>query len=167
MARLRDGAVEVVTSGPTADDAVFELGSITKVVTGLLLADAVVRDEVELDTTLDLLLPGARPLRLGDLATHAAGLPSVPLALLRRVGLTNSTDPYARTTVEELVADLAPVRVLPRRFRYSNLGAALLGQALAARAATPFEQLVHERRPGAPGGAGGVGARRADGRPAP
>jgi CubicO group peptidase (beta-lactamase class C family) len=145
IARLRDGAIEVATAGPVAEDSVFELGSITKVVTGVLLADAVVRGEVALDTTLDACLDGARPLRLVDLATHTSGLPRVPFALLRRVGFTNTTDPYSATTVDELVADLAGVRVRRRRVRYSNFGAALLGQALAARAGAPYEQLVEER----------------------
>jgi CubicO group peptidase (beta-lactamase class C family) len=145
IARLRAGVTEVASAGPVAPDAVFELGSITKVVTGLLLADAVVRGEVGLDTTLDECLDGARPLRLGDLASHTSGLPRLPLALLRRVGFTNVTDPYARTTVPELLADLAGVRLRRPRVRYSNFGAALLGQALAARAGAPYEQLVQER----------------------
>ena len=145
IARLREGAVEVGSAGPVAPDAVFELGSVTKAVTGLLLADAVVRGEVDLGTTLDACLPGARALRLADLASHSAGLPRIPLALLRRVGFTNSTDPYARTTVEELVGDLARVRLRRRRLRYSNFGAALLGQALATRCGAPYEQLIEER----------------------
>jgi serine-type D-Ala-D-Ala carboxypeptidase/endopeptidase len=147
VARLaRGGEVEVAGAGPQGADAVFELGSITKAVTGLLLADAVVRGEVALDTTLDECLPGARPLRLADLASHTSGLPRLPLAFLRRAGFTNTTDPYAGTTVEELVADLARVRVRRlRRRRYSNFGAALLGQALAARAGVPYERLAQER----------------------
>jgi serine-type D-Ala-D-Ala carboxypeptidase/endopeptidase len=146
--RTGDGAVELASAGPVAEDAVFELGSITKAVTGLLLADAVVRGEVELDTPLTDCLPEARPrapIRLGELATHTAGLPRLPLAFLRRRGFTNLTDPYEGSTVDELLADLARVRPRRRRMRYSNLGAALLGQALAARAGAPYETLVHER----------------------
>jgi D-alanyl-D-alanine-carboxypeptidase/D-alanyl-D-alanine-endopeptidase len=146
IARLRGDSVEVSTAGPVGAGDVFELGSITKAVTGLLLADAVVRGEVELDTALADCLPGARPgITLGDLAAHTAGLPRLPLALVRRTGVTNRTDPYAGTTVDELVADLARVRLRRRRMRYSNFGAALLGQALAAGAGAPFEQLVEER----------------------
>jgi D-alanyl-D-alanine-carboxypeptidase/D-alanyl-D-alanine-endopeptidase len=146
--RTADGAVEVAAAGPVAEDAVFELGSITKAVTGLLLADAVVRGEVALDTPLADCLPGARPrapITLGELATHTAGLPRLPLAFLRRVGFFDHTDPYAGSTVDAMVADLARVRPRRRRMRYSNFGAALLGQALAARAGAPYEQLVHER----------------------
>jgi len=148
IARLRDGAVEVASAGRVAPEDVFELGSITKVVTGLLLADAVRRGEVALDTPLADCLPGARPpspISLGDLASHTSGLPRLPLALLRRVGFLNLTDPYAGTTVEELVDHLGRVRMRRRRIRYSNFGAALLGQALAARAGAPYEQLVEER----------------------
>jgi CubicO group peptidase (beta-lactamase class C family) len=146
--RTRDGAIEVAAAGPVAEDAVFELGSITKAVTGLLLADAVVRGEVTLDTPLADCLPGARPrapITLGALATHTAGLPRLPFAFLRRSGFIKLTDPYAGSTVAEIVADLARVRIRRRKMRYSNLGAALLGQALAARAGAPYEELVHTR----------------------
>jgi serine-type D-Ala-D-Ala carboxypeptidase/endopeptidase len=145
IALARNGEAEVAASGPIATDAVFELGSITKAATGLLLAVGVVRGEVALDTPLSDCLPGARPIALRDLATHTSGLPRLPLALLRRSGFTNRTDPYATTTVEELVDDLARVRLRRPRLRYSNFGAALLGQALAARAGASYEELVEER----------------------
>jgi serine-type D-Ala-D-Ala carboxypeptidase/endopeptidase len=144
VALRRAGAEIEVAAGEGADPhAVFELGSITKAVTGLLLADAVVRGEVALDTTLDACLPGARPLKLGDLASHSAGLPRLAPGFLRRTWRWRS-DPYARTTVDELIADLARTK-LRSRGGYSNFGAALLGQALAARAGVPYERLVHER----------------------
>lgn len=146
--RIGDGEIEVAPAGLVATDAVFELGSITKVATGLLLADAVVRGEVTLDTPLGDCLPASgagAAIRLGDLARHRAGLPRVPLAYLRRHGLANLTDPYEGSTVEELLDDLTRVRLRGPRLRYSNFGAALLGQALAARAGRPYEQLVEQR----------------------
>lgn len=145
LARWRDGEVEVEAVGPVPADGVFELGSITKAVTGLLLADAVVRGEVGLDTPLSACLPTPSPITLVALATHTSGLPRLPLAFLRRSGFRNVTDPYAGSTVAELLEDLERVRVRRPRVRYSNFGAALLGQALAARAGAPYEQLVHAR----------------------
>jgi D-alanyl-D-alanine-carboxypeptidase/D-alanyl-D-alanine-endopeptidase len=142
------GEVETVTAGPVDAGAVFELGSITKAVTGLLLADAAVRGEVALDEPLAACLPGARPrasITLQELATHTAGLPRLPLGYLRRHAIRHRADPYARSTLPELLHDLARVRPRSRRRRYSNLGAALLGQALAARLGAPYEDLVHER----------------------
>lgn len=132
-------------AGPVRPDDVFELGSITKAVTGLLLADAVVRGEVTLETTLDECLPGARPLRLADLASHVSGLPRLPWPMVRR-GLRRRRDPYAATTLPEMLDDVAGVRLRRRRRpRYSNVGAALLGQAVAARAGGAYEDLVRER----------------------
>jgi CubicO group peptidase (beta-lactamase class C family) len=146
--RAADGTVEVTVTGDAREDAVFELGSITKAVTGLLLADAVVRGEVALVTPLADCLPGARrhpQLTLGALASHTSGLPRLPLAFLRRSGFTNLTDPYEGSTVDGLLADLEGVRIKRPRLRYSNFGAALLGQALAARAGERYEALVHAR----------------------
>ena len=157
------GEVETVTTGPVAPDAVFELGSITKAVTGLLLADAVVRGEVALDEPLAAVLPGARPrapITLEQLATHTAGLPRVPLGYVRRHALRHRRDPYARSTLPELLHDLGAVRPRRRHRGYSNLGAALLGQALAARLGAPYEELVETRVLG-PLGVEGVWARGA------
>ncbi len=157
------GVVETVTTGPVAPDAVFELGSITKAVTGLLLADAVVRGEVALDEPLAAVLPGARPrapITLEQLATHTAGLPRVPLGYVRRHALRHRRDPYARSTLPELLHDLGAVRPRRRHLGYSNLGAALLGQALAARLGAPYEELVETRVLG-PLGVEGVWARGA------
>ena len=71
-------------------------------------------------------------------AAAAARLPAPP------------RDPPPRRPVRgidapELLRDLARVRPRGRRRRYSNFGAALLGQALAARLGAPYEDLVHER----------------------
>ncbi len=149
VARYSNGAIETVVRGPVAEDAVFELGSVTKVATGLLLAVAVARGEVTLETQLEACLPAARPrgpITLGALASHTSGLPRLPPALLRRRASLTLSDPYASTTVEELVAHLEHVKVHPDAgMRYSNFGAALLGQALAAAAGLPYERLVHER----------------------
>src|SRR5580693_8598518 len=67
-------------------DTIFEIGSITKVFTSLVLADMVSRKEVSLDDPADRYLPehvrmperSGQPITLLDLATHSSGLPTVP-----------------------------------------------------------------------------------------
>jgi D-alanyl-D-alanine-carboxypeptidase/D-alanyl-D-alanine-endopeptidase len=67
-------------------DTVFEIGSITKVFTGILLAQAVLNGEVQLDDPISMYLPEGvtapeyegRPITLLDLATHTSGLPRMP-----------------------------------------------------------------------------------------
>ena len=135
--------------------AVFEIGSITKVFTSLLLAIAAERGELGVNDPLVEHLPhgtrvpmrDGRPIRLVDLSTHRSGLPRLPPGFLLHA-LRHRDDPYARLSTEDVLAALGKTR--PRvaageRFRYSNYGAGVLGIALAHAAATDYEALVRER----------------------
>jgi serine-type D-Ala-D-Ala carboxypeptidase/endopeptidase len=130
---------------PVDASTLFEIGSVTKTFTALLLADAVVRDEVHLDTPLrDIVPAGVRvpsrdgvDITLEDLATHRSGLPHSPLgwAPVLRSGLLTHDDPYACITVPGLYDALGRARLRRTpgtgRPRYSNFAMAVLGQALA------------------------------------
>jgi CubicO group peptidase (beta-lactamase class C family) len=58
-------------------DTRFEIGSLTKIFTGLLLADMTIRNEIDLETPLGALIgvPAADAMTLRSLATHTSGLP--------------------------------------------------------------------------------------------
>jgi serine-type D-Ala-D-Ala carboxypeptidase/endopeptidase len=133
-------------------DTLFELGSITKVFTALLLAIAVERGEVGLDDPVAKHLPpgtkvpslNERSITLRDLATHTSGLPRVPKNLVSE----DVDDPYAGYTVEMLYAYLATAELASEpgsKYAYSNLGAALLARALMVRTGKSYAELVHER----------------------
>jgi serine-type D-Ala-D-Ala carboxypeptidase/endopeptidase len=135
--------------------AMFEIGSVTKVFTSLLLAIAVERGEATLEAPLsDHLPPGSRVPRRGDaeitllhLATHTSGLPRLPPGFIWEA-LRHREDPYARLTSARALTSLAETRLRARpgaRFRYSNFGGGLLGLALAHTAGVDFETLVRER----------------------
>jgi D-alanyl-D-alanine-carboxypeptidase/D-alanyl-D-alanine-endopeptidase len=163
MGCLQGGEQRVVGHGRVRTDAqdlpdggtIFEIGSVTKVFTGLLLADLAEQGMVGLDDPLASYLPASvrvpsfegRQISLGDLASHAAGLPRDPKGMLRR-WLGNRRSPYARLSEEELYAGLAQTRLRRRpgeRVKYSNLGAGLLGNALVRAAGQPYGELVRER----------------------
>lgn len=136
---------------PTAATS-FEIGSVTKVFTALLLAEAAVRGEVAVDQKLASLLPDVavhprgRPITLLDLATHTAGLARLPHGVWWD-GLRHSDDPY-RSFTREKMADvvLRPPKNPPgTAFRYSNYGYGLLGEALARAGDEPFAGLVASR----------------------
>lgn len=124
-------------------DSAFEWGSITKTVTGTLLALLAADGIVRLDSTLDELLPGAPPLRLDALASHSSGLPRLLPGSLRFVARTwgRRADPYAREGQAELLAALGRTRLRPG-VRYSNAGVGLLGLALATASGMSYEALV-------------------------
>jgi CubicO group peptidase (beta-lactamase class C family) len=160
---LAGGEQRVVGSGRVRTDAndppdgstIFEIGSITKVFTGLLVADLAAHDLVGLDDPLAGYLPawvqvpsfGGDQITLGDLASHASELPRNPKGMLRR-WLGDRHNPDASLSVEELYTGLAQTKLRRRpgeRVKYSNLGAGLLGQALARAAGQPYEQLIRQR----------------------
>lgn len=139
-------------SAPVDGDTLFEIGSITKVFTGLVLQDMVDRGEVKLDDPIGKFLPATvktpnqngRQITLLDLATHTSGLPRLPSNLAPK----DRNNPYADYTVDQLYAFLSsytPDRPIGSKSEYSNLGAGLLGHVLALRAGTNYEALVMER----------------------
>ncbi|MFB6890945.1 serine hydrolase domain-containing protein [Kitasatospora sp. NPDC056327] len=144
--------------GRPGPDTLFEIGSVTKVFTSLALARLTLAGTVTLDEPLaDVLaglLPagsgvpakGPEPLTLRHLATHSSGLPRLPAGMVLSSLLNpNKPDPYAHCTAERLLTDLGRTRLRTapgRGFRYSNLGAGLLGLALAHRTGTGYGELV-------------------------
>ena len=133
----------------------YEIGSISKVLTSLALADAVTRGETTLDTPVAALLPdsatvGAHaggPIRLADLATHTSGLPKLPGDLESMPGF-DGANPYAAYGPDRMLAALAafePATAPGEAFAYSNWGAGLLGYALAYQADTTYDAVVRQR----------------------
>ncbi|MBG6179786.1 serine hydrolase domain-containing protein [Arthrobacter sp. CAN_A1] len=131
----------------------FEIGSISKIFTGMLLADAVDRGEVTLETQLGEILelrdaPVAK-VTLRQLATHTSGLPRLPadLGFTVRAVFTNYTagNPYTDTRENLLEQARNAAVATGGEFGYSNFGAALLGQAIAERAGLSYADLLRER----------------------
>jgi D-alanyl-D-alanine-carboxypeptidase/D-alanyl-D-alanine-endopeptidase len=136
---------------PVDGDSVFEIGSVTKVFTSLLLALAVQRGEMALDDPIAKYLPpavatpsrGGRSITLLDLSQHTSALPRLP-ANLHPSDINN---PYAHYTVEQLyecLSGVSPSRDIGSVVEYSNLGGGLLGHLLARHAAKDYETLIHE-----------------------
>ena len=132
-------------------DTVFEIGSVTKIFTALLLSDMVQRGEVALQDPVSLYLPAGtrlpsrsgREIQLVDLATHTSGLPFAPTDL-------NVMDPseWARYSENRLYQFLSTYQIkedIGTKWAYSNLGAGLLGLALSRRAGMSYEDLVCKR----------------------
>ena len=151
------GALAEGDARPLSGRTVFEIGSITKVFTCLVLADVVERGEVGLDDPVAKYLPvgvtvperGGRQITLIDLATHTAGLPRWPDDIAPGdLSPKDWSNPYADYTVDRLHAFLSSYRLrrdIGAGHAYSNLGMGLLGRALAQRAGGDFETLVRER----------------------
>ena len=148
---LAYGHTNEQNAAPPAADTLFEIGSISKVFTGLMLAEMVERNQVALDEPVAKLLGdsmkiperGERPITLVDLATHSSGLPRLPTNLTPK----DMTNPYADYTVAQLAAFLGGHKLAHepgQQSSYSNLGMGLLGHALAVKGGKSYEALVRE-----------------------
>lgn len=146
------GTLAAGDTRPLNGDTVFEIGSITKVFTSLLLADMVRRGEVALNDPVAKYLPegvkmperAARAITLLDLSTHTSGLPRLPANMKPK----DAENPYADYTVEQMYQFLSSytlTRDIGSQYEYSNLGGGLLGHVLARRAGQTYEDLVRLR----------------------
>lgn len=155
---VRDGEMSVRGFGeragpgsPAPDgDTIMRIGSITKAFTGEVLAHLTSEGTVELSQPLSQWAPdlasgtnsGGQPIRLIDLATHAAGLPrEVP----HEAGPDN--DPFATITREAFATWLQkePLLFAPgSSVLYSNFGFDLLAVALSEAAKKPYPELLKE-----------------------
>lgn len=139
------------TGDAPGSDTIFELGSITKVFTSLLLADMVDRGEVKLDDPVAMYLPkgvivpshNGKSITLADLATHTSGLPrdADNLDLMQ----VNPFASYGEARLYEFLARYKLSRDPGEKFGYSNVGAMLLGHALTLRAGKSYEELLGTR----------------------
>lgn len=134
-------------------DAIFEIGSVSKVLTALLLADLVVDGRIALDEPIGPYLPeaarggpgGAGEITFLELTTHTSGLPRLPDNL--RLTAATLPNPYAAYSMDDLWACVARLRRPPGAAapEYSNLGVGLLGNVLATVAGATYEAAVRER----------------------
>ena len=130
----RDGA----DSAPADDDSRFEIGAISEIFTGLLLAKAAVEGKLRLSDPIEKFLPAPFPftdarvgkITLAQLATHHSGLPAQPANLFP----LDLDDPYADYGAQDLLALLALRRPNAdpgdAEYAYSVLDVGLLGHLL-------------------------------------
>jgi CubicO group peptidase (beta-lactamase class C family) len=146
-------AGQATSPAPPDGNTLFELGPITTVYTSLLLADAVQRREVALDTPVAELLPlgVTMPIRdkvavtLKQLALHTGGLPPHPPSIVAR-GV--APDPFAGYGENELYSDLlrTDLVVTPgTQIGYSPYGAGLLGFVLGHKIGAGYAGALEAR----------------------
>jgi serine-type D-Ala-D-Ala carboxypeptidase/endopeptidase len=142
------GQKQVFAYGAAQPDSIFEIGSLTKTFTGLILAQMVQQKKVSFDDPVRTLLPEGTVIKplgaeitLLDLATQHSGLPRMP----DNFHPTNAANPYVDYHAAQMYDYLSKhgvTRANDTIFLYSNFGFGLLGTALSLRAGTPYGQLV-------------------------
>lgn len=146
------GIAAPAANGP--QPTLFEIGSISKVFTGLLLAQAVEAGDLSLDDTVGRLLQGkvafahvdTGAITLRQLVTHTSCLPRLPPDFRQRGYVRqNPYSTYDRPRLWTMLGMLKLEHRAPCDAVYSNLGFAVLGEVLADRYGKPWAELVRER----------------------
>ncbi len=146
------GKLDNGTDQDVNGDTLFEIGSITKTFTVLLLEDMVNRGEMNLDDPVEKYLPesvkvpsrNGKIITLLNLASQDSGLPHDASNMLQR-DPNNIFADYTADNLYEFLSSYALTQDPGAAFRYSNAGIALLGNAIERKAGRDFESLVRDR----------------------
>ncbi len=154
---LKDGQETYFSYGKTAlkegslvdGKSVFEIGSISKVFTTILLADQVLKGEMALDDPISKYLPegiqvperDGKVITLKDLATHTSGLPRMP-DNFRPVDPNNPFLGYEAEQIYEFLSSYELTRDIGASYEYSNFGMGLLGHLLELHSGKSYEDLI-------------------------
>lgn len=131
-------------------DTIFEIGSITKTFTSILLADSYVNNIVNLNDNYNICKNNytnstcfnGTPINLINLSTHTSGLPRLPS------NLNNSLNPYGNYYYKNLNDFLSTYKLEYKpgiKYEYSNLGAGILGSYLEKRENKSYQNLIKDK----------------------
>lgn len=142
-----------ITKGenPIDENTIFEIGSVTKVFTTMILADMVEKGEVNLNDPIEKFLPkdvstpskNGRTITLFDLATHSSGLPRMPDGF--PIMDMDEQFQYDREEMYDSLSKVELSREIGSQYEYSNFGFSLLGHILSLQAGQSYEELLQER----------------------
>ena len=133
---------------PTSQ-TVYEIGSITKTMTGFLIAQAIRDHKLNLDDDIRSHLPGTfshlefegKPILVRHLVTHTSGLPANPPGIPDD-GKANAYEQYNHKLLLTDLASIKLTRAPGSIFGYSNMGAGLCSLILEQVYGNGYENLL-------------------------
>lgn len=158
---LIDGdKVEYFSYGKTAlengtdvdENSVFEIGSISKTFTAIMVAEEILKGNMKLSDPIQKFFPegvtvptrNGKEITIRELATHSSALPRMP----DNFTPANPNNPYADYTIPlayEFMSSVELTRDIGSQYEYSNFGMGMLGHILELINNKSYEQLLIER----------------------
>jgi len=156
LAIIDSSGVKFFNFGKTAkngqevdENTIYEIGSISKVFTGILLAQQVLDGDLKLEDEINNFLPddikvpvmGDTEITFGNLTDHTSGFPRMS----NNFSPSNPQNPYADYTVDQMyeyISNYQAVRTVGSEYEYSNLAQGLLGHLLAMNKGRTYEDLM-------------------------
>ena len=149
---VASGKVSLENAQQPDGDTVYEIGSVTKVFTSLILADMIEKGEVNPDDPVAKYLPATvkvpsrngRQITLLDLSMQVSGLPRIP-DNMQPADPANPYADYDAAKLYDFLSHYTLTRDPGEKYEYSNLAVGLLGHVLALRAGMSYEELLRRR----------------------
>ncbi|HUD99698.1 MAG TPA: serine hydrolase [Bryobacteraceae bacterium] len=149
---IATGKVSLDGAAQPDGDTVYEIGSVTKVFTSLILADMIEKGEVKPDDPVAKFLPATvnipsrngRQITLLDLSMQVSGLPRLPTNF-KPADPANPYADYDAAKLYDFLSHYQLTRDPGEKYEYSNLAVGLLGHALALKAGIGYEELLRRR----------------------
>ncbi|MGU3373658.1 serine hydrolase domain-containing protein [Chryseobacterium sp. M5A1_1a] len=133
-------------------NSIFEIASITKILTSNLIAQAVIDHKFKVDDYIDNYLPKIyvlnanlkNKIKISDLASHQSGLPDLDFAKLIEL---NPQQPVSNVTEKSLASIINNCTELTDygKYRYSTIGYTLLGEILETVYAKSYDEIIREK----------------------
>lgn len=133
-------------------NSIFEIASITKIITSNLIAQAVIDNKINLDDYIDDYLPKEyvlhnnlkNKIKISDLASHQSGLPDLDFGKLIKL---NQQQPVSSVTKKTLTAIINNCNQLIDygQYRYSTISYTLLGQILENVYGTTYDEIIRAK----------------------
>ncbi len=131
------------------NQSVFEIGSVSKLLTSYLIAQQVEKGNIQLNDYIDDYLSGyfrmnpaiQRQIKISDLASHQSGLPDFDLSRLLNVNPHNPFDEVTEQMVDSILFTTTDLSKLGS-YEYSNVSYVLLGYILESVCDDKYEQIL-------------------------
>ena len=146
------GKADLKTGADVDENSIFEIGSISKTFTGIIVADEVVKGKMKLSDPISKYLSeytkvptrNDKSITIKDVATHSSSLPRMP----DNFAPANPNNPYADYTIEmayDFISGVELTRDIGERYEYSNLALGMLGHILELQYDKDYEAIMVER----------------------
>lgn len=146
------GKADLKTGANVDERSIFEIGSISKTFTGIIVADEVVNGKMKLSDPISKYLSdytkvptrNNRSITIKDVATHSSSLPRMPT----NFSPANPNNPYADYTIEmayEFISSIELTRDIGEKYEYSNLALGMLGHILELQYKKDYEAIMVDR----------------------
>lgn len=134
--------------------SLYEIGSISKTFTAIILSHAVNQGKIKLQDDIRKYLPGnypdlqfeGAPIKIIDLSNHTSGLPGIPDNLEHHPGYdeANPYQNYSEEMIYDYLRNFVPDELPGLRAEYSNFGFAILGIILEKIYQVPLTTLLQD-----------------------